>query len=255
MKSSYKTMLVFVVAAGMVTAACEKDIPVDWIGMDPGRATLFVGESIPVTITCEPENATNVDELLVYSSNESIITWSDGVVTARDAGRAALTATCGNVLAQSIIKVYRDKIDKGGASYGIDYATGYQYLMGGSTVQEIEIILIHEEPGEPTQNFKIWLKTEQLGKDLDYTKPLDGSFVGVYANNNENGYLVYSSSEGTPFIVLADWTFVDDVTLTRGILRVDDLSGYRYRVHADFELSNGYAFGTDWEGIANMSVE
>lgn len=251
---SFNTALT-ILAVALVAAACEREIPVSEIEIDPSRATLFVGESLPVTITWQPEDATNIDELLVYSTNESIVSWADGVVTGRDAGKAAVTASCGNVMAQSIIKVYRDKINKGDASYGIDYATGYEYLMGESTVQELEIMLVHEASGGATQNFKVWLKSEQLGTDLDYTKPLDGSFVGVYANNNEDGYLVYSSSEGTPFIVLADWSYAGDVTLTRGILRVDALSGHRYRVHADFALSNGYAFSTDWEGLVSMTLE
>ena len=241
-------------AAVLLAAACQNDVPVDWIEIKPAHATIFVGESIPLAIACLPEDATNTDELQVYSTNESIVSWADGVATGRDAGKAAVTASCGNAMAQCIIKVYRDKIKKGNAAYGIDYATGYQYLMGESTVQELEIVLVHTEDDGSTQNFKVWLKSEQLGKDLDYTKPLDGSFVGVYANNNEDGYLVYSSESGTPYIVLADWSYTD-ATLKRGLLRVDALQGHRYKVHADFELSNSYAFSTDWEGIVSMTVE
>ena len=250
----YGLKILALTALFVLGTACEKEVPVEWIEIEPNGATLFVGESMPFTITCLPEEATNTDELEVYTSNESIITWSNGVVTAVDDGRATLSAICGNAFEQVRITVYRYKINKGDASYGIDYATGYNYLMGTGTVQEMEITLIHQAADGSTQNFRAWVTCEQLGKDLDYTKPLGDSFVGVYANNNEDGYLVYSSSEGTPFIVEADWTFTD-LTLKRGILRVDHIDGIRYKVHADFELSNGYAFNTDWEGLANMKTE
>lgn len=236
-------------------AGCVRENPVVDIVIDPRSATLFVGETAAVTVTCFPEDATNTDELLVYSTNEGIITYRDGIVTAVDGGTAAVTASCGDVVTQARFKVYRDKIYKGGEAYGIDYATGYLYMMGQSSFQELEIELVHQPGSGTTQHFRAWLTKEQLGQDLDYTKPLSDTFVGVYANNNEDGYLVYSSSEGTPMIVKADWSYADGVTLRRGILRVDQYPSSRYKVHADFELSSGYKFSTDWEGTANMSVE
>jgi len=238
----------------LTAGACHREIPVDKIEILPRTATLFVGETCDITVNCFPEEATNLDELLIYSANESIIKYQDGTVTATGGGKAAVTASCGSVLAQSIFTVYKDKFTKGNTSYGIDYASGYLYTMGGSTVQELEIILVNTSPGG-TQNFKVWLKYDQLGQQLDYTKPLEGTFVGVYANNNENGYLVYSSSEGTPMIVRADWSSAEGVTLRRGILQVDDLHYSKYRVHADFELSDGFRFSADWEGSANMEYE
>lgn len=253
MKHAWKCLAILGLTI-LAATACQKDIPVNWIEIEPAKATMFVGESRPLTITCLPEDATNLDELEVYSTNEYILTWENGMVTARDEGRAAISATCGDVVAQSVIRVYKDKFIKGNSTYGIDYATGYQYLMGTGTVQELDIVLVHKAEDGSTQNFKVWVTSEQLGHDLDYTKPVEGSFVGVYANNNEDGYFVYSSAEGTPFIVEADWTFTD-LTVRRGILRVDHISGLRYKIHADFELSNGYAFSTDWEGLANMSTE
>ncbi len=254
MNRYFKT-LVAVALILSTTAGCQKDIPIDDIWIKPASASLFVGETLNIDVQYSPLEATNTDEMEIYSTNESIITYSNGVVTAKDAGTAAISAVCGNVVGQCKVKVYRDKIQKGTEAFGIDYASGYLYQMGTATPQEVEIYLIHQEANGMTQNLKLWVTNDQLGKDLDFTQPLSGMpFVGVYKNNNEDGYLVYGSESGTPMIVTADWTFTD-LTLNRGILHIDHIQAHRYKVHVDFELSNGYAFSTDWEGTVSMKVE
>ena len=252
-----KTLFYLLVLIPCICLSCHREIPVTEIVLTPGEATLFIGETQEFTVQCFPEEATNTDQLLIYSSSEKIFTYENGVVTAKGAGNAALTATCENVVAQARIKVYKDKLYKGNAVYGIDYATGYRYMMGQSTPQEMEIELIHSGAYGTTQRFRAWITMDQVGKDLDFTQPLEGGpFVGTYANNNEDGYLIYGSYEGTPMIVRADWSDADGITLTRGILRIEDAGGFnRFRLHADFELSSGYKFGTDWEGSANMKIE
>ena len=236
-------------------ASCQKDIPVESIKINPASMTLFVGETREINVQYFPEEATNLDELQIYSTNEKIARYQDGRVTAVSGGDVAISATCGNVLGQCIIKVYKDQFLKNGKTYGIDYATGYQYFCSEPTVQEVEIILVHKEPNGDLQQFDVWVQVGQLGKELDFTKPIDGwSYVGVYLNNNEDGYLVFSSEEGEPSIRLADWGDPGNVTLTRGILKVEHLHFFDYRIHADFELSNGYRFSTDWEDSASLKT-
>ena len=240
----------------LLPLSCQKDIPVESITISPGTATLFVGESREITVSCFPEEATNLDELQVYSTNEKIVQYQNGQITGVGGGDAAISATCGNVLSQCRVKVYKDKFLKNGMTFGIDYTTGYEYLNSEPTVQEIEIILVHNEPNGDLQKFDVWVQFDQLGKELDFTKPIEGwAYVGVYVNNNEDGYLVFASENGTPSIHLADWGDPGNVTLTRGLLRVDNLGFSKYRIHADFELSNGYRFSTDWEGTSNMKTD
>ena len=255
MKRLFQSLFLLMLPALLLTAACHREIPVDTIRIEPASATLFVGETLDITVSCYPEDATNTDELMVYSTNERIASYQNGTVTARSTGTAAITAACGNVLDQCRIKVYKDKFQKGDNTYGVDYATGYLYQMGTGTTQELEIVLVHNDTDGSTQNFKVWLLNEQLGRELDYTQPLEGTFVGVYTNNNEDGYFVYSSGEGTPMIVRADWSYADGATLARGILKVENPEANRYRIHADFELSNGYRFSTDWEDAASLKIE
>lgn len=249
-------ILFSVLTVALAAASCEKDIPVTGIEVDPSSATLFIGESIPVSVRYTPEDATNADEILIYSNNEKIISWdaNSGIVTAKAGGTAALNAECGNIVSQCLVKVYANKFQKGKNTYGVDAATGYNYLMGTSTPQELEIILTHTS-GSGTQNLKVWVTVAQLGKDLDYTKPLSDTFIGVYANNNEDGYLIYSSSTGDPMIVRADWSDAGGVKLVRGNLRVEHLQFTQYSIKADFELANGYRFGTDFSGNVSMKTE
>lgn len=239
----------------LLPLSCQKDIPVESITISPATATLFIGESRDIAVSYFPEEATNLDELQIYSTNEKIVRYQDGKVTGVGSGEAAISATCGNVLGQCRIKVYKDKFLKNGMTFGIDYATGYQYFQSEPTVQEVEIILVHTEPNGDLQKFDVWVQVDQLGQELDFTKPIEGwSYVGVYVNNNENGYLIFSSSEGEPSIRLADWGDAGSVTLTRGILKVEHLQFMDYRIHADFELSNGYRFSTDWEDTASLKA-
>ena len=242
------------VPALLAMPACQRDVPVSDIFLEPTAKTLYVGDSFDLYVEYLPEDATNADELMVYSTNDKIITYNNGKVTAVGGGTAAITASCGNVVSQCRVKVYQYMIRKGGKSYGIDQASGYLYMMGMDSYQELDIVLTHQASDGSTQNLKVWLTKDQLGKDLDFTQPLEGAFAGVYANNNEDGYFVYSSGEGTPMIVTADWSFTD-ATLVRGQLRVDFVPSYQYTIHADFELSNGYCFSTDWNGLVGMKTE
>jgi len=241
------------VLALVVLTGCPKDIPVTDIEIDPSSATLFVGESIDLTVRCTPEDATNLDELMVYSSNESIAKYENGRVTGVDGGTTAITASCGNVMDQSRIKVYRYKLIKGGKAYGINFAKGYQSLYEEPNDYSYQFFLIHNASDGSTQNFQTWFRSADLGRDIDYTKEPSEIGISVFMNNNEDGYCLYWGDEGIA-IRTADWSDVPGVTLTRGNLRIDHIQGHKYKVFADFALSNGYEFSVDWEGTVSMTM-
>ena len=48
-------------------AACQRDIPVTDIYLEPTAKTLFVGESFDLHVQYLPEDATNLDEMQIYS--------------------------------------------------------------------------------------------------------------------------------------------------------------------------------------------
>ena len=238
----------------LALTACHPDVLVTDIFLEPTAKTLFVGESFDLQVEYMPENATNADEMQIYSTNEQIVTYANGKVTANDGGSAAITVSCGNAMAQCRVKVYRYKLEKGGNTYGIDQAYGYLLMMGEASVQALQLYLVHNAADGSSQNFQCWLRSDQLGTDIDFTRNAGEAQVSVYANNNEDGYTIYfNEEEGCPRIVTADWSDTD-ATLTRGILRVDPVISNQYIIHADFELSNGYRFSTDWNGPFSLKT-
>lgn len=81
---------------GEKTATCsvtvkEKVYPVESVSLDKTTAEITEGETITLTATIKPENATNKN-VIWSSSNEEIATVEDGVVSAIKEGEATITA-------------------------------------------------------------------------------------------------------------------------------------------------------------------
>ena len=69
----------------------EKVYPVESVSLDKTTAEITEGETLTLTATIKPENASNKN-VIWSSSNEKIATVKDGVVTAKKAGEATITA-------------------------------------------------------------------------------------------------------------------------------------------------------------------
>ena len=82
---------------GGKTATCrvmvnEKIYPVDGLSLNKSIAVLYKGETLTLTATITPSNATNKN-VIWSSNNTSVATVANGVVTALNAGTAIITAT------------------------------------------------------------------------------------------------------------------------------------------------------------------
>ena len=246
-----------------VVAACTKpqpELPVNKMEIDPASIQFFPGDVQEVNVLCYPEHATNLDQLVVFVSNTNVADFQNGKLTAKAPGAATLQARCGDVSAQARITVYSGYFTKADKKYGVDTASGYYIMMGESTPQKIDLTLTHltgEMDGnwEVTQSFWFTIPYNRLGEEIYFLEDMLDCQVSVQKNNNEDGYCIpYAQEDGTPVVKLADWGDTD-ATLTRGVLRVDDLGGSKYKVTADFALSNGYTFTANWEGTASMQKE
>ncbi len=244
-------------AAGLL-AACHKkpiEIKVERIEFAPAQYKMFIGDEQDVTVQCYPNTATNLDQLSISLSNTEVAGFVNGKLKAKAAGTSALQARCGDAYAQARVTVYSGYFTKGGKKYGVDSATGYYITMGESTPQEIQLTLTYYDESGDTQNFWLDVKCSNFGKTIDFLKDMDGSMVSVQMNNNEDGYCVpYAREDGTPAVVLADWGYTD-ATLVKGLLTVESPATGRFKVSADFALSNGYTFTASWEGTAAMKTE
>ena len=99
-------------------------IPVTGISISPSEATLTVGETLQLTATVTPENAS--DKTVVWSRDLVIddapfeIT-TDGLVTATSAGECNATATCGGITANCLITVVPEPNLLAGTLYSEDF--------------------------------------------------------------------------------------------------------------------------------------
>ena len=93
--------------SGNVKAECSftvNPIEVTSITLDLTSTTLLAGESLTLTATVFPENAT--DKTVTWSSSDNnVATVSDGKVIAMSVGKATITAQIGNVKADCLVTV------------------------------------------------------------------------------------------------------------------------------------------------------
>lgn len=84
-----RVMALCIVLTAMVS--CEKEIPVSFLSLDKDEATVQVGADLTLLPFIDPLNATN-REVSWTSSNSSVATVADGVVTGVALGNATITA-------------------------------------------------------------------------------------------------------------------------------------------------------------------
>ena len=103
--------------AGEKTASCKvvvakKVILVEKVSLDKDELSLIVGESATLVATVEPDNAT--DKSVLWSSSDEAIASvnNSGVVTAKAAGEAMISAQAGDISAFCTIHISNDPKDE-----------------------------------------------------------------------------------------------------------------------------------------------
>ena len=240
----------------LLTGCQKKETPVKKIVVTPEVVKLFVGETQEIQVECYPSSATNLDQLTVANSNPEVADFENGKLLAKSPGNAQLLARCGNVSAKSVITVYAGWFSKRDKRFGVDIASGYNLLMGEATPQAIQIELTHQVDAENQEHFWLWMLCSDFGKTIDFSGVVGETMVAVYLNNNEDGYTLYGGSEPGCSLRSADWvTDVSDISLVKGTLKVEHPETNRYKIQADFQLSNGFTFSADWDGYPAMTTE
>ena len=123
--------------AGEVSATCEltvnaKVIPATGITLDKTTAELTEGETLTLTATVTPEDAT--DKTVTWtSSDETVAKVVNGVVSALKTGKTTITATSGEVLATCEITVI-PVTGINGVVCNDGYAAGNVYTVAGNLV-------------------------------------------------------------------------------------------------------------------------
>lgn len=240
----------------LLLPGCKKEqILVSKIVLTPENTKLFVGETQEYKAECYPSTAGNLDQLTISIADTEVANFENGKLLAKSPGNTEVQARCGDVSAVSYVLVYSGWFTKRGQRFGVDVAEGYNLLRGEETVQAIELNLINQINSEEQEHFWLWLPCSEFGKTIDFHGVVGETMVAVYRNNNEDGYTLFGSEEPGCELRSADWvTDVSNVSLVKGTLKVDSPSTGRFRVEADFELSDGFTFTADWEGMPIMTT-
>lgn len=110
-----------ILALGVAAVACDSDtttdgggdgdttVAVEEVALDKTSATLIVGETLTLTATVTPDNAT--DKTVSWlSSNDAVATVENGTVTAVAEGIATITATAGGRNATCVVTVQEEGV-------------------------------------------------------------------------------------------------------------------------------------------------
>lgn len=166
---------------GGKTASCTvkvnaKNIPVDSITLDQSEKTLNIGETVTLTVTVSPENATNKN--ISWSSNNVLVATVDanGKVTAKSVGEANITATVDGKTATCTITVEPIKVTN--VSITSPASTTIKY---GDTLN-LEAIV---KPETATNKNVTWSSSDT-----------------TVATVNQKGHVVAQNKEGTATITV-----------------------------------------------------
>lgn len=236
------------IAALLVTGCgkSKKEIPVTGIDIKPNSMELFIGQSLPVTVTTIPADATNTANLQVNVNKPDIAVYENGKVNALAAGSAKLIAVCDAVKSEANIKVYWT-LTKNNVSYPIKKATGYRNYMGEPEVQYYDLDFT-----DGTEHIRIMIWAKHFGQKIDVSKPLPGldeydtCFINVVRNNNENDITIFLSGTEPP-VIRNEMFDVLPVTPS-GYFCVKQVTGKGYVVDVDVSLSNGGRWEMHYEG-------
>lgn len=212
---------VSVTSAAATLTVNAATVPVSSVTLNPTSLSLFTSESETLTVTVEPSNATN-KAVTWKSSDDTIATVTNGIVTAVKEGTATITvttddggktATCEVTVNQSIYNISADTtaIDFGSAYIGYTQPTAKTVTITNTGNQPLTLT----QPA-PTSSFEVGtLSTTELaaGATATFTvQPKAGLAVGTYSENitvSDSGHVTlsipatftvrqYSSGGGTP---------------------------------------------------------
>lgn len=227
----------------------NKNIAVKSIKLSKTNATLAKGNSIQLTASITPSNATNKSIEWSGNNNEVAIVSNSGKVTAKSVGTAVITAKIEGKTAKATIKVIPQKIKgvkpvKSGKDYielswkrqsGISGYTIYRY--DSKYKKDVGIITIKESD---TTKYKITRVNGLSGKKLT-----DGTAYTfkIAAYKTVNGKKIYGEKAA---IVTATATKSPTIKLTRGKSKTIKVSWNKvnkadgYEVYMSKKKSSGY---------------
>ena len=241
--------VVFILSSAIFSGCSKthKSILVEQIEITPNSLETIVGQSLDVSISTLPANATNAGELTVSATKPEIATYENGKVTGVSAGSTTLTAICGAVRNTANIKVYW-YLTKNNTSYPIKDASGYKYFMGSPEVDAYDVTF-----SDGTERLRIWIPAKVLGKTIDVSKPLPEldedhftCFLDSHRNENEDEISLWMNETSAPIFRNNEWDILP-ITAT-GTFCLNFIPSVGYVADVDVHLSNGQKWFLHYEG-------
>lgn len=106
----YLLPIIGVLLLGLSCEKKEQEVPVSSVSMSQATAEMVVGETISLSATVLPSNATE-KTVTWASSNQSVATVAEGMVTAVSEGQSTITASAGGKSATCTVTVSKKTID------------------------------------------------------------------------------------------------------------------------------------------------
>lgn len=204
------------------------EVAVENITIDPSEATLLVGNTRTLTAVFEPENATHKN-VTWSSSDESVATVADGVVTAVAAGTAVITvssAAADGISATCTVTVV-DELNEttatgnlnnsdSGVFAGVEGFTGGGHTVSGTLITDAGNVAVTYAGTTNTYLCDSHIRMYSSGSTLKFTAPsgfdLTKIVLTISAGNADNIYAdegTYTKTEDK----VATWTGAEtDVT-------------------------------------------
>jgi hypothetical protein len=144
MKTTRASALAFMAAAMLAAVSCG-DSSTDYNGLrnlslQPASVTLEVGETTQLQVVCSPSNA-SLSDLTWKSSDESVATVSDGVVTAVGQGSAQAIASAGGLTAMCSVNVESSVELQVNSNWQVSY--GGRGLVQGQAIEEAKVTVLN----------------------------------------------------------------------------------------------------------------
>ena len=225
-------------------ATGDQTVAVTGITLDKATAELTEGESLTLVATVAPDNAT--DKTVVWSSSdETVATVKDGVVTTLKAGEATITAKAGEQTATCVVTVKAKVVETGNNKF---YLPDFSIEAGETKELAIQFESDNVSASDPSQlnyvafQFDIYLPegltiVQKKGKynftfntdrndDHTFSPALqaDGA-IRVAAASLTNAYFWETSGDFVYFSVTAAADFAGDHEITMKTINFSDIEG------------------------------
>lgn len=190
-------------------------VPVSGISLDKQSLSLTVGGSATLTATVTPDNAT--DKTVVWSSsNSSVASVENGVVTAKVAGQAIITAKAGSQTATAVVNVSQPAAPVAGNHADIDFNGNDATANPGDTVAFNIYVDNHDAASKyNSYEFNLSYDTSRLTYSGVGSSVSKEDCAGKESNGSitVNGYGDEKTTSGERSIVSVMFTVKDDAAV------------------------------------------